>query len=161
IIDGSDNFPTRYLANDAAVLTNKPLVFGSIFKFEGQVAVFNYKNGPTYRCLFPNPPLPNEVPNCSYIGVLGVLSGIIGSLQANEVRKIICDVGEVLAGKILTFNALTLQQHIIQFEKSDTAHVTELIDYGIFCDAKQENDEITAEILKEKIEDFFLIDVRT
>lgn len=161
IIDGSDNFPTRYLANDAAILTNKPLVYGSIFKFEGQVAVFNYKNGPTYRCLFPNPPLPDEVPNCSDIGVLGVLPGIIGSLQANEVIKMICGLGEVLAGKILTFNALTLQQHIIKFEKSDTAHVTELIDYDIFCGVKQENDEITAEILKEKTGDFYLIDVRS
>ena len=161
IVDGSDNFPTRYLANDAAVLANRPLVYGSIFKFEGQVAVFNYKNGPTYRCLFPNPPLPNEVPNCSDIGVLGVLPGIIGSLQANEVIKIICGLGDTLAGRILTFNALTLQQHIIEFKKNDAINVTKLIDYEIFCGVKEDTNEITAKLLKEKTEDFYLIDVRT
>ena len=98
VVDGSDNFPTRYLINDAAVLANKPVVFGSIYKFEGQVTVFNYQNGPTYRCLFPNPPQPSTVPNCSEIGVLGVLPGIIGSIQANEVIKIICEIGQVLSG---------------------------------------------------------------
>ena len=89
IVDGTDNFETRYLVNDACIITNKPLVFGAIYKFEGQVSVFNYQNGPSYRCLFPSPPKEGTVPNCSEIGVLGVLPGIIGSMQANEVLKII------------------------------------------------------------------------
>src|SRR5690606_1896772 len=93
VVDGTDNFETRYLINDACVITNRPLVFGSIYKFEGQVSVFNYQNGPSYRCLFPNPPQKNTVPNCSEIGVLGVLPGIIGSFQANEVLKMILGIG--------------------------------------------------------------------
>src|SRR5690606_19647275 len=87
IIDGTDNFPTRYLVNDACVILKKPLVFGSIFKFEGQISVFNYNGGPTYRCVFPEPPAPGEVPNCSEIGVLGVLPGVVGTIQANEALK--------------------------------------------------------------------------
>src|SRR5690606_19253182 len=101
IVDGSDNFETRYLVNDACIITNKPLVFGAIYKFEGQVSVFNYQNGPSYRCLFPNPPQKDTVPNCSEIGVLGVLPGIIGSMQANEVLKIILGIGSTLSGKLL------------------------------------------------------------
>ena len=97
IVDGSDNFPTRYLCNDAAILAGKPLVFGAIYKFEGQVSVFNYNDGPTYRCLYPTSPKPNEVPNCSEIGVLGVLPGIIGALQANETIKIICGIGQCIS----------------------------------------------------------------
>ncbi len=107
IVDGSDNFETRYLVNDACIITNKPLVFGAIYKFEGQVSVFNYQNGPSYRCLFPDPPQKDAVPNCSDIGVLGVLPGIIGSMQANEVLKLILDLGNVLSGKLLCYNALT------------------------------------------------------
>lgn len=134
IVDGSDNFPTRYLANDAAILTNKPLVFGSIFKFEGQVTVFNYQNGPTYRCLYPNPPQANTVPNCSEIGVLGVLPGIIGSIQANEVLKIICEIGEVLSGKLFTFNVLTMEQYKLNFKKNNAIKITGLEnDYHFFC----------------------------
>lgn len=106
IIDGSDNFPTRYLVNDACVALNKPLVFGSIFKFEGQVSVFNYRGGPTYRCLYPTPPALEEMPNCSEIGVLGVLPGLIGSYMANEAIKVICQVGQVLSGKLLVLDAL-------------------------------------------------------
>ena len=117
IIDASDNFPTRYLANDAAILAEKPLVFGSIFKFEGQISVFNYKNGPTYRCLFPTPPKPDTTPNCSDIGVLGILPGIVGCLQANEVIKMICGIGETLSGKLLTYDALTMQQQVFSFQK--------------------------------------------
>lgn len=108
IVDGTDNFETRYLVNDACIITNKPLVFGAIYKFEGQISVFNYKNGPSYRCLFPNPP-NGTVPNCSEIGVLGVLPAIIGSMQANEILKIILGIGNVLSGKLLCYNALTLQ----------------------------------------------------
>lgn len=162
IVDGSDNFPTRYLINDAAVLANKPVVFGSIYKFEGQVAVFNYQNGPTYRCLFPNPPQPSTVPNCSEIGVLGVLPGIIGSIQANEVIKIICEIGQVLSGKLLTFNALTMEQNILNFKKNDTLEITELDkDYASFCSIPKNRLEITLAELKKTTEKYTLLDVRT
>jgi len=137
IVDGSDNFPTRYLANDAAILANKPLVFGAIFKFEGQVSVFNYENGPSYRCLYPTAPAPGEAPNCSDIGVLGVLPGIIGSLQASEVLKIICGLGDVLYGKLLTYNTLTHRQLLLNFEKTEAASLTKLEDnYESFCGIK-------------------------
>ncbi|WP_082048519.1 HesA/MoeB/ThiF family protein [Neotamlana nanhaiensis] len=119
IVDGSDNFETRYLVNDACIITNKPLVFGAIYKFEGQVSVFNYQNGPTYRCLFPNPPQKDAVPNCSEIGVLGVLPGIIGSIQANEVIKIITGIGEVLSGKLFCFNTLTNQSSTLKINKNE------------------------------------------
>lgn len=163
IVDGSDNFQTRYLSNDAAVLTNKPLVFGAIFKFEGQVSVFNYNNGPTYRCLFPTPPSANSIPNCSDVGVLGVLPGIIGCLQANETLKIICELDEVLSGKLLSFNALNLQQNILKFSKNKDIHITELIDYDLFCGIEKNNSiEITSSELKSEIDlqDITLIDVR-
>jgi adenylyltransferase/sulfurtransferase len=162
VVDGSDNFPTRYLINDAAVLANKPVVFGSIYKFEGQIAVFNYQNGPTYRCLFPNPPQPSTVPNCSEIGVLGVLPGIIGSIQANEVIKIICEIGQVLSGKLLTFNALTMEQNILNFKKNDTLKITELDkDYASFCSIPKNRLEITLAELKKTTEKYTLLDVRT
>lgn len=119
IVDGTDNFETRYLINDACILTNKPLVFGSIYKFEGQVSVFNYQNGSSYRCLFPNPPQKNAVPNCAEIGVLGVLPSIIGSFQANEVLKMILGIGNVLSGKLLCYNALTSQTSILKINKSE------------------------------------------
>jgi sulfur-carrier protein adenylyltransferase/sulfurtransferase len=109
IVDGTDNFATRYLINDASIITGKPLVYGAIYKFEGQVAVFNYQNCSSYRCLFPTPPKEGAIPNCSEIGVLGVLPGIIGSMQANEVLKIILGLGDVLSGKLLCYNALTNQ----------------------------------------------------
>jgi len=119
IVDGTDNFETRYLVNDASIITNKPLVFGAIYKFEGQVSVFNYKNGPSYRCLFPNPPEKGSVANCSKIGVLGVLPGIIGAMQANEVLKIILELGNTLSGKLLCYNALTLQNSTLKIHRSD------------------------------------------
>ena len=119
IVDGSDNFATRYLINDASILTNKPMVFGAIHKFEGQVSVFNYENGPSYRCLFPKESKKNEVGNCSEIGVLGVLPGIIGTLQANEVLKIILGIGKVISGKLLYFNALTLETTTLKIKKSE------------------------------------------
>lgn len=118
IVDGSDNFETRYLINDACIITNKPLVFGAVYKFEGQVSVFNYKNGPSYRCLFPKQPSRNTVLNCSDIGVLGIIPGIIGSLQANEVLKIVLGIGTVLSGKLLCYHALTSQTSIIKIKKS-------------------------------------------
>ena len=120
IVDGTDNFTTRYLINDASIITNKPLVYGAIYKFEGQVAVFNYDNGPSYRCLFPNPPEKDSIPNCSEIGVLGILPGIIGSLQANEVLKIILGLGDVLSGKLLFYNALTNDITTLNINRIDT-----------------------------------------
>ena len=107
VVDGSDNFATRYLVNDAAILTSKPFVYGAIYKFEGQVSVFNYNNGPSYRCLFPNPPKEGSVANCSEVGVLGVLPGIIGTMMTNEVIKIILGFDHVLSGKLLCYNSRT------------------------------------------------------
>ena len=163
IVDGSDNFQTRYLSNDAAVLSNKPLVFGAIFKFEGQLSVFNYKNGPTYRCLFPNPPAPNSIPNCSDIGVLGVLPGIIGALQANEVLKICGELEGVLSGKLLTLNTLSLQQNILKFSKNEKIKIEKLLDYDAFCGISTNDSlEISVDELKSKLlsSDITLIDVR-
>ncbi|GAA3629737.1 molybdopterin-synthase adenylyltransferase MoeB [Flavivirga jejuensis] len=118
IVDGTDNFATRYLVNDASILTDKPLVFGAIYKFEGQISVFNYNNGPSYRCLFPTPPAKGAVPNCSEIGVLGVLPGIIGSMQANEVLKIILGLGNTLSGELLCYNALNNKTVTLKISKS-------------------------------------------
>ncbi|MEC3907781.1 HesA/MoeB/ThiF family protein [Tamlana sp. 2201CG12-4] len=120
IVDGSDNFETRYLVNDTCILTNKPLVFGAIYKFEGQVSVFNFNNGPSYRCLFPSPPKKDAVPNCSEIGVVGVLPGIIGSMQANEVLKIILGIGNTLSGQLLCYNALTAQTSTLKVNRNNT-----------------------------------------
>lgn len=161
VVDATDNFPTRYLLNDACVLANKPLVFGAIFKFEGQVAVFNYNGSATYRCLFPSPPKPEESPNCSEIGVLGVLPGIIGCFQANEVLKVICGIGEVLSDKFLTFNALSMHQLVLKIKKTEHASITSLADdYNHFCGL-----HISKEITKEKYESnktaYNLLDVRT
>ncbi|WP_299259664.1 molybdopterin-synthase adenylyltransferase MoeB [uncultured Aquimarina sp.] len=163
IVDGSDNFPTRYLVNDACVLTDTPLVFGSIFKFQGQVSVLNYENGPTYRCLFPNPPASGAVPNCSDIGVLGVLPGIIGSLQANEVIKMIVGIGEVLKGKLLYLDALTLQQQVLSFKKNNDIEVNQLVsDYDFFCGITSNAlEEITPSELKQNLESYQILDVRT
>ncbi|PZF71469.1 HesA/MoeB/ThiF family protein [Taibaiella soli] len=119
VVDGSDNFATRYLLNDACVITNKPLVFGSIDKFEGQVSVFNYNNGPTYRCLFPDMPPAEMMPNCSEIGVIATLPAIVGSIQANEVLKIITAAGNVLSGTLLMFNALSMQFHQFHFSLNE------------------------------------------
>ena len=121
IVDGSDNFATRYLVNDASIIANKPVVFGAIYKFEGQVSVFNYQDGPSYRCLFPNPPKAGSVANCSEVGVLGVLTGIIGSMQANEVVKMILGFNHVLSGKLLCYNAKTAEMTTIKVKKSEEA----------------------------------------
>ncbi|KAA5540330.1 HesA/MoeB/ThiF family protein [Adhaeribacter rhizoryzae] len=121
IVDGSDNFPTRYLVNDTCVALNKPLVFGSVFKFDGQVAVFNYQNGPTYRCLYPTPPTADESPNCSDIGVLGVLPGLIGLYMANEVMKLVCGIGTPLSGKLLLLDALENRTSIFTVRRSAAA----------------------------------------
>jgi molybdopterin/thiamine biosynthesis adenylyltransferase/rhodanese-related sulfurtransferase len=161
IIDGTDNFPTKYLINDAAVLVNKPVVFGSIYKFEGQVSVFNYKNSATYRCLYPTPSKPNEVPNCSDIGVLGVLPGIIGALQANEVLKIICQIGDILSDKLLTYNLLTMQQTLFNFKKNDALQIKVLDnDYEFACGLSKDNLVITLSALEKQVGRYNLLDVR-
>jgi len=134
IVDGSDNFTTRYLVNDACVIENKPFIFGSIFKFEGQVSVFNFNGGPTYRCIYPEPPEPGEVPSCSDIGVIGVLPGVIGSLQAAEAIKVITGIGEPLSGRLLMYDALNNHQSLITISKNKSIVVTTLLeDYEAFC----------------------------
>ncbi|WP_064198262.1 MULTISPECIES: molybdopterin-synthase adenylyltransferase MoeB [Emticicia] len=159
IIDGTDNFPTRYLVNDACVLLNKPFVYGAIHRFEGQVAVFNYKNSVTYRDLFPSPPPPEQAPNCAEAGVLGVLPGIIGSMQALEAIKVITEIGETLAGKLFILDTLSMQSRIIKISKSpETPKITQLIDYESFCGLKSAN-EISFEELK-FLDNYQLIDVR-
>lgn len=120
IVDGTDDFDTRYLINDACVILDKPLVYGAIYKFEGQVAVFNYRGGPSYRCLFPYPPKEGSVASCSEVGVLGVLPGIIGTLQANEVLKIILELGDILTGKLLCYNTKTNEQMTLNIQRSDS-----------------------------------------
>lgn len=120
VVDCTDNFRTRYLINDVCVKLDKAFVFAAIYKFEGQLSVFNYKGGPTYRCLFINAPKADEVPNCEEAGVLGVLPGVLGLYQANEVIKIILSIGEVLSGQLLNINLLTNHQKIISFNKNET-----------------------------------------
>ncbi|OON66982.1 molybdopterin-synthase adenylyltransferase MoeB [Hymenobacter sp. CRA2] len=117
VVDATDNFATRYLLNDACVLLDKPLVSGAIYKFEGQVSVFNYRGGPTYRCLFPQPPGPAEAPNCDATGVLGVLPGLIGTAQATEALKVILDLGDVLSGRLWVLDALTFQTRTLRFAR--------------------------------------------
>ncbi|WP_306353640.1 HesA/MoeB/ThiF family protein [Flavobacterium sp. '19STA2R22 D10 B1'] len=143
IVDGSDNFATRYLINDTAIHCNKSVVFGSIFKFEGQVTVFNYKNGPSYRCLFPSPPPIHLSPSCAEIGVLGVLPGIIGSIQANEVIKIVCEIGTVLSGKLFVINCLTLQNYILNFQKTTNGLPHESDTFQELCSTSSIDHEIS------------------
>lgn len=116
VVDGTDNFASRYLINDCCVMLKKPLVFGSIFKFEGHVSVFNYNNGPTYRCIFPEAPAQDEMPNCAAIGVVATLPGIIGTMQANEVIKMITGIGEVLSGRLLVIDTLTMNFQTFTFQ---------------------------------------------
>lgn len=121
IVDCTDNFTARYLINDACIKLGKPLVFAAIYQFEGQLSVFNYKNGPTYRCLFPQPPLPSEVPNCAEAGVLGVLPGIMGLHQAGEVLKVILGMDEVCSGKLFCLNLKTLSSKMLSFQRNEEA----------------------------------------
>ena len=181
IVDGSDNFPTRYLLNDACALLGKPLVYGSILRFEGQVSVFNLQNPDTtfsanYRDLFPQPPPAESIPNCEQAGVLGVLPGMIGSLQANEVIKIITGIGKPLTNKLLIFDALDTEFTIIHIpNRSAIGSITALVDYDDFCGINEKKDkylgiqqnrlmkEITVQELKRLKDsgaDFQLIDVR-
>jgi adenylyltransferase/sulfurtransferase len=140
LLDGSDNFPTRYLVNDLAVLTGKPFVYGSILRFEGQVSVFDARTGPCYRCLFPEPPPPGTAPSCGEGGVFGVLPGTVGSLQATEVIKLILGIGETLIGRLLIFDALEMSFRTLKLRKNphcplcgENPTITGLIDYEAFC----------------------------
>jgi len=180
VVDGTDNFPTRYLINDSCVLLNKPFVYGSILTFEGQVSVFNLvdKDGnysANYRDLFPEPPDPSTVQNCEQAGVLGILPGLIGGMQANEVIKVITGIGEVLANKLLLFDSLSMQNTIIRYQSQQMReHIKYLIDYEDFCGVSQKKNkslnsnqstmkEVTVQELKKLKEsgaDFQLIDVR-
>ena len=178
IIDGTDNFPTRYLVNDACVLLGKPNVYGSIFRFEGQASVFATKDGPCYRCLYPEPPPPGLVPSCAEGGVLGVLPGIIGTIQATEAIKLIIGAGEPLIGRFLIFDALRMRFRELKLRKDPDCPVCgvhptigELIDYEQFCGvgpAPHGSDmftvpEVTVEELKTRLDggdDVFILDVR-
>lgn len=172
VADGTDNFPTRYLVNDACVLAGKVNVYASIFRFEGQVSVFNYlqedgTRGPNYRDMFPEPPPPGLVPNCSEGGVLGVLPGIIGSLQANEVIKVLTGVGEPLAGRLFLFDAASFTTRTLKVYKNPATEIKELINYEQFCGLDDTPDKQVKEIsvqdlldYKTKGVDFQLIDVR-
>ena len=136
VIDGTDNIPTRYLVNDACELLGIPWVYGSIYRFEGQVSVFNLNDGPTYRDLFPTPPPPESVPSCEDGGVLGVLPGVIGSIQATEVIKVLLGLGDPLRGRLLVYDALDMSMRTLKFSSIQREPVTELIDYEGFCGTK-------------------------
>ncbi len=134
VVDGSDNFPTRYLVNDACVMLGKPNVYGAVFKFEGQASVFNHQGGPHYRDLYPQPPPPGLVPSCAEGGVLGVLPGVIGCIQATETLKILLGQGDTLSGRLLLYDALGMTFRTFKLHKDPTARpITELIDYQNFC----------------------------
>ncbi|MEP7077054.1 MAG: molybdopterin-synthase adenylyltransferase MoeB, partial [Acidobacteriota bacterium] len=176
IVDGTDNFPTRYLVNDASILTGKPNVYGSIFRFEGQASVFWAEKGACYRCLYPEPPPPGLVPSCAEGGVLGVLPGIVGTIQANEVIKVILGAEGILLNRLLLFDAWKMTFRQLKLRKDpncpicgENATIKELIDYEEFCGLKTPpvetsvNEEITATELKSLFDsgaDFQLIDVR-
>ena len=177
IVDGTDNFPTRYLVNDACVLTGKPNVYGSIFRFEGQVSVFATKQGPCYRCLYPEPPPPGLVPSCAEGGVLGILPGLVGVMQATEAIKLILGKGEPLIGRLLLVDALGMRFRELKLRKNPdcpvcSTHptVTKLIDYNEFCGIRGEEAPVTTNVpeiqpeeLKAKLdagEDVFVLDVR-
>ncbi|HEX6904478.1 MAG TPA: molybdopterin-synthase adenylyltransferase MoeB [Thermoanaerobaculia bacterium] len=176
VVDGTDNFPTRYLVNDACVLLGKPNVYGSIFRFEGQVSVFWGARGPCYRCLFPEPPPPGLVPSCAEGGVLGVLPGIIGSLQANEVIKLIVGAGDPLIGRLVLFDALKLKFRELKLRKSQECPICsenptqrELIDYQELCgiapreESVEEDFEISVQELKRWLDEgrqVTILDVR-
>jgi len=179
IIDGTDNFPTRYLVNDACVILKKPNVYGSIFRFEGQASIFAYPGGPCYRCLYPEPPPPGLVPSCAEGGVLGILPGTIGLIQATEAVKLILGIGEPLIGRLVLYDALAMKFRELKLRRNpecpvcgDHPTITKLIDYQEFCGIPQHEPapapgaregEISAEEVKAKIDrgdDFLLLDVR-
>jgi adenylyltransferase/sulfurtransferase len=164
VIDGTDNFATRYLVNDTCVILGKPNVYGSVFRFDGQVSVFATEEGPCYRCLYPEPPPPHLVPSCAEGGVLGILPGVIGMLQATEAIKLLTGIGETLAGRLLLFDALRMTFRTMRVPKrcSEHAAITKLIDYEEFCNPVHDVN-ITPAQVAEKIargEQVILIDVR-
>ncbi|MBC8084654.1 MAG: molybdopterin-synthase adenylyltransferase MoeB [Hymenobacter sp.] len=166
VVDGSDNFPTRYLLNDACVSLDKPLVSGAIYKFEGQLSVFNYEGGPTYRCLFPQQPSAREAPNCDAIGVLGVLPGLIGTAQAAEALKVVLGIGEVLSGRLWVLDVLSFQSRTVTFRRRPEQAAINLqtanpADYAELCGAGV--NAISAAELYQQLESEhapFLLDVR-
>ena len=180
VADGTDNFPTRYLVNDACVLLGKPNAYGSIFRFEGQASVFGYQDGPCYRCLYPEPPPPGLVPSCAEGGVLGILPGIIGVIQATEVVKLLLGIGATLKGRLLLYDALNMKFRELKLRRNpecpicgDHRTITKLIDYHQFCGIMPEAPAPSAEEIKmtdispkqvkERIDrgdNFILIDVR-
>ena len=174
VVDGTDNFPTRYLVNDACVLLGKPNVYGSIFRFEGQATVFAYKDGPCYRCLYAEPPPPGLVPSCAEGGVLGILPGVIGLIQATEAVKLILGVGEPLVGRLLLYDALAMRFRELKLRRNpecpvcgDQPTITRLIDYQEFCGvrAPEQTNNVEMDVLdlKKKLdrkEQFTLLDVR-
>ncbi len=179
VVDGTDNFPTRYLVNDACVILGKPNVYGSIFRFEGQITIFGYPGGPCYRCLYPEPPPPGLVPSCAEGGVLGVLPGIVGAIQAAETLKLIIGKGEPLVGRLLLFDALAMRFRELKLRKNPECPVcgghptiTKLIDYQEFCGIRGEEaasptqtsvPEIAPRELKARLDrgdDLFILDVR-
>ena len=170
VVDGTDNFDSRYLINDACVLFDKVLIYGAIYQFEGQVSVFNLNNGPTYRCLFPNPPKSNALPSCSEIGVLGVLPGIIGNFQALEVIKVITGLGEPLTGKLLLYDALKQNTRIIGINPNrKSREIYELSDSFSICSTStnSKTDQMIIEIepnvfseMKKNQDDILVLDVR-
>jgi len=174
VIDGTDNFPTRYLSNDACVLLGKPTVYGAILRFEGQASTFDARRGPCYRCLFPEPPPPGAVPSCAEGGVLGVLPGIVALIQATETVKLLAGVGEPLIGRFLHYDALTMRFSEFRFEKDPDCPVcgerptlTKLIDYEGFCGVHAAEERPCAEVsaadvqaLRARGERFLLLDVR-
>src|ERR1700719_2457283 len=178
VVDGTDNFPTRYLVNDACVLLGKPNVYGSIFRFEGQATIFAYPGGPCYRCLYPEPPPPGLVPSCAEGGVLGVLPGIVGTIQAAETLKLIIGKGQSLAGRLLLFDALAMKFRELKLRKNpecpvcgEHPTVTKLIDYAEFCGIRGEEapappttvPEMTPRELKSRLDrgdKLFILDVR-
>lgn len=178
IVDGTDNFPTRYLVNDASVLLGKPNVYGSIFRFEGQITIFGAPGGPCYRCLYPEPPPPGLVPSCAEGGVLGVLPGIVGTIQAAETLKLIIGKGEPLIGRLLLFDALGMKFRELKLRKNPECPVCgqhptlkKLIDYAEFCGVRGEEapstvtniPEITPKELKQRLDrgdDLYILDVR-
>jgi sulfur-carrier protein adenylyltransferase/sulfurtransferase len=177
IVDGTDNFPTRYLASDACVLLKKPYIYGCILRFEGQASVFDSRVGPCYRCLYPEPPPPGLVPSCAEGGVLGILPGIVGLIQANEVIKLVLGVGESLVGRLLLFDALSMKFKEMKLRKDpscpicgDNPTITELIDYEQFCGivpVEESSADLEMEIAVEQVKKmldtkhaFKLIDVR-
>jgi molybdopterin/thiamine biosynthesis adenylyltransferase/rhodanese-related sulfurtransferase len=177
VADGTDNFPTRYLVNDACVLTGKPNVYGSIFRFEGQASVFASKEGPCYRCLYPEPPPPGLVPSCAEGGVLGILPGLVGVIQATETIKLILGSGEPLIGRLLLVDAFSMRFRELKLRKNPDCpacgtrpSITELIDYDQFCGIRGEEaaapasmTDITVEELKKRLDrgdDLFVLDVR-